>query len=215
MGVIYLIRNTKNNGGYLGSSKNFLKRKRRHLRDLRLGVHHSIYLQRSYEKHGEACFVFEILEECGESDLFSRERFWMDRLKPKYNVGAVGGGDNYSNHPNKEALRKALSSHLRNCKRARKYGAENSNWRGGVSTFTCPYCGKSRPAGKIHPKSCIKCRKFVGRKPYKPGENKPKIVSVNGVVYPSMLQAARATGEKYHTLRRKIMSTSVKEYYFV
>jgi hypothetical protein len=88
---IYKIVNTINNSCYVGSSINFKERKGRHFKMLRKGNHHSIILQRAYNKYGVVNFIFSIIEECDKSILLSREQYWIDTLKPVYNVCKIAG----------------------------------------------------------------------------------------------------------------------------
>jgi group I intron endonuclease len=164
---VYQIRNLVNNKIYIGSSKNHKKRQARHLRDLRSGEHHCIYLQRAYDKYGIDNFIFEILEECLESELFEKEEFWIEKLSPEYNIGGVCGGDNYTNHPDKEIIRERLAKQLRECERPEpKFKEDNPNWKGGATFFTCPKCNNEiRISGdKARPKTCGKCRDRNGEK---------------------------------------------------
>lgn len=62
MPVIYAIRCKKNKKFYVGSARNWTTRKSSHLKMLRENNHHSLHLQRSFNKHGENNFYFEILE---------------------------------------------------------------------------------------------------------------------------------------------------------
>ena len=66
---LYEIRNTGNGVTYVGSSVAIRKRWAEHRKMLLKGKHHSIYLQRAWDKHGEASFEFNVLavlepEEC-------------------------------------------------------------------------------------------------------------------------------------------------------
>lgn len=81
----------------------------RHKNDLRNGNHHSIYLQRAYEKYGEECFLFEVLEEIlDEKELQERELSLLP--SGEYNVSLVSsGGDLISYHPNLEEIKKLHS----------------------------------------------------------------------------------------------------------
>ena len=78
---VYQIRNIIDGKTYVGSSGNALKRWYRHRSALRRGQHHSEKLQRAWVKHGEANFVFEMLEACLIPDLRTREQWWMDHLQ--------------------------------------------------------------------------------------------------------------------------------------
>jgi group I intron endonuclease len=82
---IYCI--TINGGQYIGSSKNIEKRYTAHLRSLRNNKHHSIYLQRVFNKYGEKELSLKVVcivkkEEC----LVEMEQFFLDVIKPKYNM---------------------------------------------------------------------------------------------------------------------------------
>jgi group I intron endonuclease len=88
---IYQIVNTITQDCYVGSSVNFLTRKRQHLNLLRKGIHHSQYLQSAYRKYGEDAFTFIFLEDV-ERDrklLFQHEGDWIRLLQPQYNVGKL------------------------------------------------------------------------------------------------------------------------------
>ena len=84
---VYLIKNLVNKKFYIGSTKNFNVRKLRHIQTLKNNYHHNVHLQRSFNKHGLKNFVFEILEECTEEVLFEKEQYWINKLKPEYNIG--------------------------------------------------------------------------------------------------------------------------------
>lgn len=94
---IYSIRNTFNGKAYVGSAVNFLSRKRCHLNRLRYNRHHSILLQRAWEKHGEGVFEFVVLEEVVDrSNLIEREQHWIDTLRSAdpawgYNIAPKAG----------------------------------------------------------------------------------------------------------------------------
>ncbi len=87
---VYQIRNIKNNKRYIGSSIDIDSRWYRHKKHLRKGVHHSILLQRAWDKDYEGAFVFEILEYVVQCDLsksefrkplLAREQYYKDLYK--------------------------------------------------------------------------------------------------------------------------------------
>lgn len=87
MGHIYQIRNTVNDAVYIGSvlKRNPQDRWGRHKKDLRGGRHHSLHLQRAWNKYGESKFVFELLEYINlETDVLSREQSYMDVRKTQF-----------------------------------------------------------------------------------------------------------------------------------
>lgn len=219
--VIYKIQNRLNGNIYVGSSKNIGKRIKRHKRDLKRGVHHNIYLQRAYRKYGEV-FEFFILEEVAPDKLLHKEQEWIDALKPKYNIGCVGGGDNITNHPNREDIIKKLTDCLKTApKPSPRFGEENPNWRGGSSVSYCE-CGNTKAKSA---KVCGKCRIRVGDKNSfygkthsedtrrKIGESRRGIAPANkkklkadGVIYESATEAAKILGVSVGLITYRVKS---------
>ena len=76
--VIYRIRNVVNQKFYVGSTINMKERTRTHRNRLRRGRHHATHLQAAWNKYGEECFVFEVVEEVGSVDDLQRaEDVWL------------------------------------------------------------------------------------------------------------------------------------------
>lgn len=89
---IYKIKNSVTGKSYVGhTARQPEKRFWFHLNQLRKNEHHSISLQRAYNKYGEIAFSFSILEECLAVDKLIREQFWIDKLVPEYNIAPVAG----------------------------------------------------------------------------------------------------------------------------
>lgn len=88
---IYLIINTVNGKIYVGSAADIISRWNHHKRFLELGRHHSILLQRAYEKYGADNLHFCIVEECSVDKLFEIEQIWIDNCNPAYNVYKIAG----------------------------------------------------------------------------------------------------------------------------
>lgn len=84
--AVYRIRNTISGDFYIGSSIDIQERFRRHKRDLRNSKHHSIILQRAYNKYGEEAFIYEVLEKCTREEIIDRENFYLEALRPVYNI---------------------------------------------------------------------------------------------------------------------------------
>lgn len=72
---------------YLGASQDIDQRWREHRSDLFNNKHHSLKLQRAWNKHGRSAFRFEVLE-LVEGDLDLAEQNWLDRTLNAYNVSA-------------------------------------------------------------------------------------------------------------------------------
>lgn len=88
---IYEIRNKVNNNIYIGSAVSLFDRKNLHFSQLKRGIHHSIILQRAYNKYGKNNLVFKIIEECDITILIEREQYYIDTLNPLYNVCKIAG----------------------------------------------------------------------------------------------------------------------------
>lgn len=85
---IYILR--IGDGLYIGSAVLLQKRLRQHFNDLRAGRHTNKHLQRAFDKHGGIDFeVIEIVSE--PQQLVAREQFYIDTLKPRYNIAPTAG----------------------------------------------------------------------------------------------------------------------------
>lgn len=89
---VYKILNKQNGNMYIGStSRGFIKRWQLHKQMLRKGTHHSIILQRAWNKYGENNFIFDIIENCIPENCILREQYYIDTLLPKYNIDKCAG----------------------------------------------------------------------------------------------------------------------------
>ena len=94
---IYTITNKINGKYYLGSSVNINSRWHDHRKYLRGGYHHSIALQRAWDKYGEENFEFKILRELPEDiDLLEVEQYYLDEWKCHYNSSRVASTGGYN-----------------------------------------------------------------------------------------------------------------------
>lgn len=113
IGAVYKIVNIKTNKIYIGSSKNVYIRFYQHIKSLFKNKHHSIHLQRSWNKYGSNNFIFKIIEQIDIKNfrnekeytnyLREREQYYIDSLQaynPKYgyniNKKAQGGRNSYT-----------------------------------------------------------------------------------------------------------------------
>ena len=83
---IYMIINLINGNRYIGSSKNIQQRLQTHRSNLRNNHHCNIHLQNAWNKYGEAKFDYSILEFCEENIRINREQYYVNTLKPEYNI---------------------------------------------------------------------------------------------------------------------------------
>lgn len=88
---IYVIRHRESGKQYVGSSRDIERRWELHRGSLRRGDHHSILLQRAFNKYGFAAFEFAIVEIVhADDDLLTREQAWIDTAS-EYNICRVAG----------------------------------------------------------------------------------------------------------------------------
>lgn len=232
---IYKIVNIKNGKFYVGSTSNFHKRKLMHFNQLRKNKHHSIYLQRAFDKYGESNFEFIIIEECDNT--FEREQEILNKLdySKSYNVSkSASGGDLISNHPNvKEIKDKARKNILKAPRRSNPIGSLNGRWKGGVSKTNCKSCNLEIK-GKAN--KCSKCfyKERDMTKDKNPFYNKThsdetkhkirlsrlgkysgsqeKVVIVDGVEYKSLSDTAKFFGVVPGTILNRIKSKNYPNY---
>jgi len=101
---IYKITNLITNDCYVGKSKHIEKRWKEHF-CRGYGAIHSKQFQTDIEEYGINGFSFRVIEECEEHELQEREKYWIERLKPKYNTVMVG-------HPVSQETRQKISRKL-------------------------------------------------------------------------------------------------------
>ncbi len=111
---VYLITNKVDGRVYVGSASHRGIRARwsNHLSDLRKGCHTNKHLQGAWNRDGEVCFAFGVLEFCSPEDCLVREQWWIDRLDAAnpnwgYNFCKVAGSSLGTTHT--EETRELLS----------------------------------------------------------------------------------------------------------
>lgn len=89
---IYRITNKINGKIYIGSSKDLGNRFIRYFNLAYIStVKNHLTISRALIAYGYANFIIEILEYCEIQELLIREQFYMDLLKPEYNIAKVAG----------------------------------------------------------------------------------------------------------------------------
>lgn len=149
--VIYKIRNVVNNKFYVGSTVNSRKRFWEHRKALRANVHTSTALQRAWNKYGEDCFKFEIVEQLSSrEELFPAEQKWLDENYGKeycYNCAA------HANAPMRNA---SPEMRVKQSENTRAWLANNPHPRLGVTLTEeqaemCRQAAQKVPKGKDSP----------------------------------------------------------------
>jgi len=87
---IYAILNKDTGKRYIGSAVNIDKRWSDHKDDLRKNQHHSILLQRAWNKYSEDSFDFIVIETVIKENLISREQYYINE-KSEYNICKTAG----------------------------------------------------------------------------------------------------------------------------
>lgn len=82
---VYAIVHLPTGRRYVGSSANIPQRWRKHKAALVRGDHHSVYLQRVWNKYGAAEFSFIVVEECAVEALCATEQAHLDADFPEFN----------------------------------------------------------------------------------------------------------------------------------
>lgn len=114
---IYEIRNVIDGKCYIGSAANIEQRWRAHLSYLSNAKHHSIILQRAWDKHGSCNFEFNIIEQVEDrTKLIEREQYWINRFDSSnnelgYNI-CKKAGSRIGTFASEETKRKMVLSHL-------------------------------------------------------------------------------------------------------
>ena len=89
---IYRFTNKLNGNIYIGSSKYLNKRFSKYFNLSYIStVKNDLTISRALIKYGYSNFTIEILEYCEVSDLLKREQFYLDLLKPIYNIAKIAG----------------------------------------------------------------------------------------------------------------------------
>lgn len=141
-GYIYKIVNKTNGNFYIGSTFNPQDREKKHFNDLRLGTHHSIFLQRAYNLYGKDSFYFAVVRELdfdNEMELRMLEERYIQfcwKSGKLYNVSKMGsGGDLVSYHP------------LINEIKAKQSKATKEKWESKTEDEKLEYSNKMRGRG--------------------------------------------------------------------
>lgn len=129
---IYMIRNTTNEKVYIGSAVDIEARWREHKSSLQLKKHHSVLLQRSFNKNGIESFEFSVIEIVTDLDeLIPAEQQWIDHYRcyepvKGYNICKQAGNSLGYKHT-EESLRVMRDTRLKYTgERHPRYGAKLS-----------------------------------------------------------------------------------------
>lgn len=113
---VYAIINMIDGKKYVGSaSLSIDKRWNDHRRDLGNGRHHSVHLQRAWDKYGKSAFSFQVLAFCKADMCVRLEQLWIDCFRAAdrrhgYNIAPIAGSTRGKLHT-EEAIEKMRKAH--------------------------------------------------------------------------------------------------------
>lgn len=196
MKVIYCIENKLNGKRYIGSAKNWYIRKRIHLSQLKRQIHHSIKLQRAWDKYGEKNFAFIILEELqNENFLIQREQWWLDNTNCEYNICKIAG-NTLGRKPSKLSRKRMSIAHL---------GEKHPAWRNAIKSQAQSgknHWTKKKSFSEKSKKKMSESQKKLFASGYQhPNKRQIKQIAINGIMikeWPSINEAAKALNIKRH-----------------
>jgi group I intron endonuclease len=217
---IYIIKNKVTGDSYVGSaSVCFKSRWRHHNRDLRINKHHSSRLQNSWNKYGADSFEFSILEECGPEVCIAREQFYLDTLRPVFNMNPTAGnclGRKFSEESKKKM---SLSAKKRKLPEALILNQKSKAEFDEIGNKKCNKCLEFKEPKVFAKKSCVckKCRQSLVKSKAVPGarEKYAQSLSIGKIIAKNS-----TTVMEFRSLRdvernfsiKKVNKTTIKRY---
>jgi group I intron endonuclease len=216
---IYCIRHLESGKRYIGSAVNLARRQRVHLHHLRHSTHHSITLQRAWDKYGENAFSFEIVELILTPFLLEREQHWLDKFQcfnpaKGYNIDRIAGS-RIGHSPSPETREKLRQANL-----GKKYSEETKRKHSeqGKTRTQSPETREKvrliRLGTKRSPETCEKLRlASLGRKQSEETKEKRRISSLGKTMSEDARARIRATNAVHpsHVKRMKTLIVTSPE----
>lgn len=135
---VYCIRNAITKKMYVGSSKRLEKRRKAHWYALRCNKHHSVLLQRAWNKYGARAFEFFVLGYYPDTELFTEEQWWLDNSTCAYNISTQANRPTMTDEQRKATAKKCKSLWDSPSKRAAAAERTRKAWAAGVHANTAP-----------------------------------------------------------------------------
>lgn len=197
---VYLISNNVNGKCYVGSTIHLDQRRKQHFSRLEHNKHVNKHLQNAYNKYGREAFEFEVLEiididDSIKENLLMREQFWIDNLKPAYNILPVAGS-NLGYHHTEETKQKISNS----TKGVKKSESHAKHIREGQ---------KGRVLSEEHKAKLSQSAK------HRKSQSHHSIINIDGVVYNSIKEASEKTRVKYNTIQRRLKNPNFPNYFYI
>lgn len=147
---VYQIRHLVSSKRYIGSaasSGGFVKRWNEHKLALSKVQHHSIKLQRAWDKYHTDSFVFEVLLYCDPENCLIYEQVMMDYYKPEYNIclfaGNTIGQTPFLGKRHSDMSRQKMSIVKTGTRHSEDSKRKMSQKKKGI------YCGENHPRAKL------------------------------------------------------------------
>jgi group I intron endonuclease len=156
-GIYKITSITHPNKIYIGSSSNFEKRQQDHLRFLRNKKHFNRKIQNHVNKYGIEDLIFSVIENCEENILFEREQYYIDTLKPWFNLSPTARGARGVKH----------SAEVRRRNSERNTGEKHPMFGKRQSKETCEKKSKAMKGKPLSPEHNKKnSESHIGQKPW-------------------------------------------------
>lgn len=194
---IYCWYNLENGNFYVGSGVNLRNRINDYFQPSYYKAKSEVVIVRAIVKHKMDKFALVILEYTSGHDLIPREQYWIDTLKPKYNVlKKAGNSEGYEHTPETKAILSRLATGRKHSPEVRKAMSENR--KGELGSF---HGHHHTPETKARFRVIALNRKKLPR----PGFLvKVTDLTVNETItYSSMREAARALNTHISTILRR------------
>ena len=194
---VYCITNTSNNKCYIGSTNDLAYRESMHFHKLKYNTHGNKHLQNAYNKYGGDNFEFSVVELIGEDEftkeyLLLREQYYIDTVKPEYNILQIAGSSLGFVHT--EETKAKISSSMLGVKKSEEH-AKNISLSQKGKTLTEEHRKKLSEAAKN--------RKTQGRN--------VKII-IDDIEYNSLKEASEILNIKYNTVQKRLKNPKFTNY---
>ena len=113
-GIYKIESSLYSNRFYIGSAVNIKNRKYSHFYNLKSNKHRNKKLQNHYNKYGKDDLIFIILELCFPEFLTAREEYYINKLKPYFNICKIAGYGNWLGLKHSEETKKRISDIKKN-----------------------------------------------------------------------------------------------------
>ena len=197
---VYLISNNVNGKCYVGSIIHLDQRRKQHFSRLEHNKHVNKHLQNAYNKYGREAFEFEVLEiididDSIKDNLLMREQFWIDNLKPAYNILPVAGSNLGYQHT--EETKQKISNSTKGVKKSESHAKHIREGQ------------KGRVLSEEHKAKLSQAAK------HRKSQSHHSIINIDGVVYNSIKEASEKTKVKYNTIQRRLKNPNFPNYFYI